>query len=239
METFKSRKRLLLFSTLLLGFLVFGRGDLGADSPSLQTSNVRARQRAGTNLVDIWYDVAYAGTNRLYAAAAVSTNSGVTFDLPATAFTPANGAVITPGNNRQIIWDAGADWKGNFSSQVKFRVIASDVFNNGVLTVTCLSCFDVNHCYTSVEGSEGISFLFIATVSGGIPPYTCAWAITRGTNLISTFTHTNIPSIKDSFTMQFLTAGTFRVTAQITDLGSNTVTGTSTVQVTTSSIHEQ
>jgi hypothetical protein len=232
-------KHLSLFPMLLTGLLVFGGRDLGADSPSLLVSNVRARQRVGTNLVDVWYDVAYAGTNQLYAAVAVSTNSGVTFDLPAAAFTPANGAVTTPGSNRRITWNAGADWNGKFSSQVKFRVTASDVFNNGVLTATCGTCLSENFCLPSIQGSEGDQFLFISKVSGGIPPYTCDWSITRGTNLLSTFTHTNIPSIKDSFTMVFPTAGNFIVTAQITDSGSEATTCASAVQIATSTEGEK
>jgi hypothetical protein len=57
-------------------------------------------------------------------AVTISTNNGTSFDLPATSFTPANGSSVTPGNNRQIVWNAGADWNNRISSQVKFRVTA-------------------------------------------------------------------------------------------------------------------
>ena len=76
-------------------------------------SNVRAAQRPGTILVDIWYDLAYAGTNQLSATVAVSTNNGTTYDLPAASFAGnGSGAGVVPGNSRQIVWDAGADWGG-------------------------------------------------------------------------------------------------------------------------------
>jgi formylglycine-generating enzyme required for sulfatase activity len=36
------------------------------------------------------------------------------------------GGGISTGSNRHIVWNAGADWNGQFSSQVKFKVIATD-----------------------------------------------------------------------------------------------------------------
>ena len=228
-------KRLSLFPMLLLGLLIFERASLGADSPSLLASNVRAIQRGGTNLVDIWYDVAYAGTDQLYAAVAVSTNSGVTFDLPAVAFTPANGVVITPGSNRQIVWNAGEDWNGNFSSQVKFRITVSDVNTNGPLAVICRCGPNAKATSSEYQTAAGGDVFVIAIVSGGIPPYTCAWSIAGATNLIPSFTHTNIPPT-DSFTLPtaLLPAGTYLPTAQVTDFGSNVATGACTVHITTS-----
>jgi formylglycine-generating enzyme required for sulfatase activity len=91
-------------------------------------SNIRSSQRANSKLVDIWYDVSVASGNQVGVTVAVSTNNGVAFDLPATSFSGAGyGAAVTPGNSRQITWNAGADWNGQYSSQVKFRVTATDV----------------------------------------------------------------------------------------------------------------
>ena len=89
-------------------------------------SNVRSSQRPGTNLVDIYYDLADPDTGSLTVAIVVSSNGGASYTLPTASFTGALGAGITPGTNKKIIWNAGADWSGNFSSNVRFRVTAND-----------------------------------------------------------------------------------------------------------------
>lgn len=104
---------------LLLSFLSTLLPVFGADPV---VSNVRASQRAWTKLVDIYYDLADADSSSLSVTVAVSTNGGVSYDLPATSFTGALGAGIAPGNNKQITWNAGTDWNGKFSANVRFGV---------------------------------------------------------------------------------------------------------------------
>jgi hypothetical protein len=90
-------------------------------------SNVRAGQQPGAKLVNITYDVAHGDSSALNVTVAVSTNNGASYSLPATGFTGAGyGANVTPGNNRQIVWNAGVDWNNTLSSQVRYRVTASD-----------------------------------------------------------------------------------------------------------------
>ena len=74
-------------------------------------SNVRAAQRAGTRLVDIYYDVA-STSNRLTVAVSVSTNGGADYALGATNFVGAVGTGVSPGTNRLVTWNAGAEWTG-------------------------------------------------------------------------------------------------------------------------------
>jgi formylglycine-generating enzyme required for sulfatase activity len=105
-------------------------------------SNVRASQRAGTKLVDIYYDLSDSDSGSLYVSIAVSVNDGATYDLPAASFsdgggTKSIGGGVSPGYNRWIVWNAGADWNGQFSSIVKFRVTADDA--SGVYLVIDLS----------------------------------------------------------------------------------------------------
>ena len=88
-------------------------------------SNVRSAQRAGTQLVDIYYDLASA-SNTLTVSIAVSTNGGASYTLPATSFTGAVGGGVAPGTNQKITWNAGQDWPTNFSANVRFRVTADD-----------------------------------------------------------------------------------------------------------------
>jgi hypothetical protein len=49
-------------------------------------SNVRASQRSGTKLVDIYYDLADSDSATLAVGVTVSTNGGASYTLPATSF---------------------------------------------------------------------------------------------------------------------------------------------------------
>lgn len=62
--------------------LVAWLGIYAAHAADPVVSNVRAAQRSGTRLVDITYDV--AATGAVSVSVAVSTNSGVTYGLPAS-----------------------------------------------------------------------------------------------------------------------------------------------------------
>jgi hypothetical protein len=93
---------------------------------TLNLSNVRAVQRTGTKLVDIFYDLASSAGSPLAVSVAVSTNNGTSFNLTATSFFGSGyGSSVTPGNNRHVIWDAGADWNGQLSSKVVFNITAA------------------------------------------------------------------------------------------------------------------
>ena len=88
-------------------------------------TNVRASQRAGTELVDVYYDVS-ASVPPLTVAVQVSADGGATFAVNAVSLTGDVGGGLQPGANRHLVWDAGADWNGQFSSQVEFNIIVSD-----------------------------------------------------------------------------------------------------------------
>ena len=74
-------------------------------------SNVRAAQRTGTELVDIYYDVS-ASVPPLTVAVQVSADGGATFAVNAVSLTGAVGGGLQPGSNKHIVWNAGADWDG-------------------------------------------------------------------------------------------------------------------------------
>ena len=64
-------------------------------------------------------------------AAAHSRGAGVggwraTFAVNAVSLTGEVGGGLQPGANRHLVWNAGADGDGRFSSQVKFNIIVSD-----------------------------------------------------------------------------------------------------------------
>ncbi|MBL9158600.1 MAG: SUMF1/EgtB/PvdO family nonheme iron enzyme [Verrucomicrobiales bacterium] len=89
-------------------------------------SNLTAAQRTGTKLVDITYDVAAPGFPTVAVSLEISSDAGANWTVPATSATGHIGAGVAPGTGKAIVWDAGADWAGNYSTQMRFRVVADD-----------------------------------------------------------------------------------------------------------------
>lgn len=114
----KSQLPLALFFTSLLGWI----------SPALaapDVSNLTASQRAETKLVDIDYDLA-SPFGSLAVSLEISSDGGATWTVPASSASGDVGASVAPGTGKAIVWDAGADWAGNYSEQMRFRVVADD-----------------------------------------------------------------------------------------------------------------
>jgi formylglycine-generating enzyme required for sulfatase activity len=114
-------KPLLSFAPLALALLP---GIVSAAVPVV--SNVVASQRTGTKLVDITYNVADADGDSLKIRVEVSDNAGTTYAVPAFALTGAVGDNIAPGTGKTIVWNAGVDWDGEYSEQMRVKVIATD-----------------------------------------------------------------------------------------------------------------
>ena len=85
-------------AALLLLLLLCG-GNSTALGAAPAVSNVRAAQRPGTRLVDIYYDLADSDSATLAVSVAVSTNGGASYTLPATSFSGSGwGSAVTPGS---------------------------------------------------------------------------------------------------------------------------------------------
>ncbi len=89
-------------------------------------SNLKALQREGTKLVDITYDLA-ADTATVKVTLQISGDGGVTFAVPAVSVTGAVGPGVSTGAGKALTWDAGADWNGQYSPRVRFKVLADDI----------------------------------------------------------------------------------------------------------------
>ena len=88
-------------------------------------ANVRATQRAGTGVVDIYYDLASA-SNALTVSVSISTNGGVAYNAPAVSLSGDLGSGIAPGTGKHLVWNAGADLTALYFPNVKVRVMADD-----------------------------------------------------------------------------------------------------------------
>ncbi|HRR32856.1 MAG TPA: SUMF1/EgtB/PvdO family nonheme iron enzyme [Kiritimatiellia bacterium] len=87
-------------------------------------SNVRALQRGGgSRLVDIRYDAADSDGDRLSVTVTLTDNGA---PVPAASLSGDVGAGVRPGSGKRIVWDAGADWSGNLSENVRATVTADD-----------------------------------------------------------------------------------------------------------------
>ena len=89
-------------------------------------TNITATQRSGTKFVDISYDLASL-TPTVKVALEISKDGGLTYNVPVTSTTGAIGNGVTIGTGKTIAWNAGADWDGNFSNQMRFRLVADDL----------------------------------------------------------------------------------------------------------------
>ena len=96
----------------------------------LLAQNITAAQRPGTKLVDISYDLQSTKTNRADVFLAVlSGTSAVT----ASSVSGAVGSGVATGTAKTVVWNAGADWNGNFDN-LTFRILGQDAQGASVTT---------------------------------------------------------------------------------------------------------
>jgi len=112
--------------TISFGLAIMMLWCLAATAAAPLVSKVRVNQRVGTKLVDIVYDLTAAGA--LSVSITVSTKAGVAYDLPVTHVSGSGyGAGVTPGTNRLIVWDTGADrGVGWYSTRMRVKIVADD-----------------------------------------------------------------------------------------------------------------
>ena len=89
-------------------------------------SSLTAVQRTGTKLVDISYGVT-ANTASVKITLEVSADGGVTWTVPVSTVSGAVGSGVATGTGKVITWNAGVDWGGQYSTQIRFRVTADDL----------------------------------------------------------------------------------------------------------------
>ncbi len=121
--------------------------------------DVRAAQRPGTQLVDIYYDLADPDSASLAITVLVSTNGGASTRCPPRVSAAQAGAARSRQDpNKQITWNAGADWSGHYSANVRFRVTAGDAPAPSSMALIPAGGFTMGDC--------------MATATAGIPLHT-------------------------------------------------------------------
>ena len=104
-----------LLTALAISIALFAFGDTET------VTNVRGVQRENSKLVDIYYDLNATDYGTYTVGVEIE---GRTIPVTATTFTGDVGEGVTPGSNRHIIWNAGADWP-NKKGDVKAIVTAT------------------------------------------------------------------------------------------------------------------
>jgi formylglycine-generating enzyme required for sulfatase activity len=85
-------------------------------------SNVSASQRTGTKLVDITYSVSDSDGDDVDVSLVVKNGST---PISASSLSGDIGNDLSTGNNKHIVWNAGADWDGN-TATLTYTVTADD-----------------------------------------------------------------------------------------------------------------
>ena len=99
------------------------------------------------------YDLADPDSASLAVTILVSTNGGASYTLPATSFSGTGwGNAVAPGSNKQITWNAGADWSGQYSANVRFRVTTDDAVAPGDMALIPAGSFTMGNCMAPSEG---------------------------------------------------------------------------------------
>ncbi len=109
-------------SLLLLFLLYFTSNSFASDPPAIDS--LAARQRPGTNFVDIYFDVDDDESDNITISKPNITIDGE--NLQVTAVDSGDYGPIPKGTNKHIRWNAGIDFPDNFSDNVVVKIIAID-----------------------------------------------------------------------------------------------------------------
>lgn len=160
-------------------------------------TNVVIAQRAGTKLVDITYDVSDDDGDPVTISVAISTNGGLAYDLPATSFSgPGYGVGIAPGTNLSIVWDAGADWDAQYTTNLRAEVTADDTPTNfpGEMSMIPAGSFEMGQPIYGPRTITVSTFLMERyEVTEQLWQEVHTWATNNGYDLTATGLPTNAP----------------------------------------------
>ena len=89
-------------------------------------SRVQAKQREGSRMVDITYDVADPDSPTLTVYLKVSADGGATWKGPVELVSGDVGSGIVPGSGKRLVWDAGKEMPNQFGVKYRYRIRADD-----------------------------------------------------------------------------------------------------------------
>lgn len=167
-----------LFLILAVCFTVAEPLAVYAASP--EVANIRATQRAGTKLIDIYYDVTDTDNDPLTVAIQLYNNST---PLPSYSVTGATGTGVTAGPNKHIIWNAGQDWNRNYTTSGRVRIVVDDQpTNSPSAAMVFVPAGFGTPSYSPYDIFTSAFFMDKFEVSKSVWDTVYNWAITNGYN---------------------------------------------------------
>jgi len=119
-----------------------------------EVSEVTANQRGDdSKLVDIRYDLSDADGDSCTVWIAVSNDGGGSWRVPVFSVSGHWGVGVTPGNNKHIVWDAGADVPGMMGS-FRARVFADDGKSSDSLALIPAGFFEMGDHFSEASSNE-------------------------------------------------------------------------------------
>jgi len=118
-----------LLYTLFVCFFLFNDG-VDAQIPGVILTGVTVSQDPETRIVEIMYDLIgeYQGALRIYVQA--SADSGNTYIVPVKTVWGDIGEGIVTGMGKRIYWDAGNDYKEEYTEKFRIRIIVESYTEN-------------------------------------------------------------------------------------------------------------
>lgn len=99
--------------------------DFEVNTRVLSIANISAVQDAGARAVTVVYDL---NTFANVVEMQVSADGGATWEVSATSLTGDIGASVSSGDNKTIVWDAGADFNNEEQTDMRVRLRGEDGF---------------------------------------------------------------------------------------------------------------
>ncbi|MEE4312713.1 MAG: choice-of-anchor D domain-containing protein, partial [candidate division KSB1 bacterium] len=121
----KIRKSIFLLPAMML--LLYTLVNAQNNVPAI--NNLTADQRAGSNLIDIHFDLSDLDGELLLVRISI-TNNGIVINTPSLSGDV--GFNVSADTGKHVIWDAGADYFDQFGEYVVVKVEASDALSDAV-----------------------------------------------------------------------------------------------------------
>ncbi len=164
--------------TMAAGVLALGMLLAGRAGAQVTVSNVRAEQRVGTDLVDIYFDLDKGGIsdNITFPIMLIITDG----DEPVSSDSASGavGANVSVGTDKHIVWDAAADWgmyKGSLNMSFTVKVSAETTVPEGgdatatgwqVINERWVRNFYADGAITMSDRDTGLIWVFDADANG-------------------------------------------------------------------------
>lgn len=129
---------------LILSSVTFTTQGVKANSAPVVNNVIVSQRNDDSKLVDIHYDLADTDGDDCTIWVAVSNDDGISWRVPARTFAGDIGQGVSPGTNKSIVWDAGADMPGKVGS-FKVRVFADDGNGPGPMVLVPAGWFPWNN----------------------------------------------------------------------------------------------